>query len=210
MADTPNGFPEELSPGSRIEFGDITQLHAFEDVIAPIVDPYYRPEHWEARVALRELLRVPKFNGRIGNIALHVMDEPYEQLMTASRRGWKIAGGSGNHARTASQSRADRAKFIGFDLEATGSSTGRKEVYSIQSKLWYAPVPRGIRDPRDAENKRYDSSDPLGRGILRIVVTPTMEGANKALSIHQDARRISYLALRKTLMSRPISTGMRD
>jgi hypothetical protein len=40
---------EELLPGDVIRFADITELTAFEDMLAGVVEPKHDPELWAAR-----------------------------------------------------------------------------------------------------------------------------------------------------------------
>jgi hypothetical protein len=47
---------EELQPGDVIHFADITELTAFEDMIADAVDPKHDPELWAARPKLLDLI----------------------------------------------------------------------------------------------------------------------------------------------------------
>src|SRR5215472_7653259 len=84
----------ELFPaGKVITFEDLNDLAAFEDVVAPLIDPYYHAAAWSRRLPLRNLLRPAGFHGRMYDATLEVMDQPYQKLRSAKARGWKGATG---------------------------------------------------------------------------------------------------------------------
>jgi hypothetical protein len=59
----------ELTSGDVIEFADINELVAFEDMVAQAIDPTCA-KAWASRRHLRDLIRPPKFNGTIADIKL--------------------------------------------------------------------------------------------------------------------------------------------
>ena len=174
-------FPPEIQPGTLIEFNDITQLAAFEDTIAPFVTSRYKPEYWESRRPLKDVLRVPEFNGRMSDIAMQVMEAPYERLLDARERGWKITGGS--LARPQAPEDVIR-HYMGFAYTANARSSGRGVVGQVQAEIWYAP---------NADPHGY------GRAVKRTVTKPKFEEA-AFRELDEHSRRIGFTALRYALI----------
>jgi hypothetical protein len=179
-------LPESLQPGTDIEVGDVTRLAVFEDLIAPIVDPEYDRAlaAWEARKPLKELIRPPKFYGRIGGIVLTVMDEPYERLQDATERGWNLGGLS-----PATYDTARRARYWGFAFTADGMSTGRGIVGQIRSELWYAPLPAR-------------TTSTTGRALTRFVAKPKFD-VRRFERVPKASRRVAFDARRMPRQPRP-------
>jgi len=199
----PQTSERPFKAGDVIEFGDITELAVFEDIIAPIVDPGYDPELWSCRPNVRDLIRPPKFNGRIGDIALTVMESPYENLLTASSRGLKIGSGCGSFRRTSDRANKEIKHYMGFGLTANASSTGRGVIGQIATELYYYPCPRQVH-----EDYNYSSGSLTGEAIRRVVAKPKLE-TSKFIELEKTARWIGLETLRKAMMH-PIITPHRQ
>lgn len=110
--------PLGLRAGSVIEFADITELPSFEDQIAAEIDPEMtagQADVWAGRIAIQDLIRPSKFNGRIADVALHVLDNPYVRLVTAQDRGvtfTKRGGVGGGLTRLKIEDAQNRNHFI--------------------------------------------------------------------------------------------------
>jgi hypothetical protein len=138
---------EVLKPGDVIEFGDITQLPEFEDLVAMNMFPdmtQIQLNAWKGRAGLRDIIRPPKFNGTISDIQLEVMADPYQQLMTARDRGWTFPT-SRPSPRTNEFAQDAEISSEGFVFTANAKSSGVGVVGQIQTEIWYVPVPRYAR-----------------------------------------------------------------
>ena len=204
---------EDLQPGDVIRFADITELTAFEDIIAGGVESKHDPELWAARPNLRDLIRPPKFNGTIADIKLTVMADPYERLLDAPKRGWKNGYARGTilgkkHELSSSFAANLIPRYRGFILTADAKSSGRGTIGQIQAELWYFPLTP--QSNKAGENYRAVNRfrDDYGDTIKRIVTKPNFE-AGRFASADAASRTIGFNQLREA-MSRPISTPMRN
>src|SRR5665213_3419532 len=138
--------PAQLQPGSVITFADTTELHAFEDLIAPFVDPDYDAEFWATRPPLKGLVRPDDFNGPMADVRLEVMADPYACLLDSRQRGWQFNGGTAsNFVRGGSSGQWQQGQYLGFIFRADAYTSGKKEpVSEIQAEIYYAPMPRSV------------------------------------------------------------------
>lgn len=221
-------FPKlsELVHGDVIEFADIRELAAFEDLIAAEVDPKHEPEVWAARSKLRDLIRPPHFNGTIADIKLVVMADPYERLLDAKERGLKP--GSGNYVLSSELAKSLIPRYRGFILTATPKSSRPGEFGQIQAELCYFPVPPSLEKAGRTQHHSYKlkSGDVIrytttlrndyikrnnnqeGKAINRVVTQARIE-RELFIQAHEESRRIGFDVLRKAMMH-PISTPMRE
>jgi len=128
---------DTLQPGSVIEIANMFELAAFEDLVASDIDPTYDPVMWATRIALKDLIRPPKFYGTIEDIKLEVMAEPYERLQDAKKRGWQL--GPGNFGRKSENDKDAGQHYHGFVLTGTPKSSRPGQLGQIQAELWYYP-----------------------------------------------------------------------
>lgn len=197
--------PELFVPGLVIELSDMTELAALEDMIAPQVDPTFDRDKWIARPLLKEILR-PKvkgreFNGKISDISLRVMENPYEQLLSARDRGLIIRGGTYKREKDPDATN----KYVGLEYNGTLNSTGRGAMGSVSAEVWYAPIGRYAR--KDSETLLYHSGY-TGDAIHRIVSRPEFDPAPLEAA-DLSARHIGFKVLQEAMI-RPISVPMRD
>jgi hypothetical protein len=202
----------DLRPGDAIELADVTQLPAFEDMVAEVVDPGMTEsmrDAWAGRVAIRDALRPPKFNGNILDIKLVVMDEPYQRLFDANARGWTFARGYGKSIpanRTSDQDAID--SYHGFIFTADASSSRGGVVGQIQSELYYGLVPerksrKRYTSSESGQERRYTYVDrPLtahgGASVQRFVARPKIE-TEAFIRLHEEAVSIGLAILKDSL-----------
>lgn len=211
---------EVLEPGSVIEFAEITQLKAFEDLVAVIIEPDLTPtdmEHWvKGRLALQNLIRPPTFNGTIADIRLQVMEEPYARLVDARERGWQLPGG-GKYALSGPLSDELISRYHGFVFTANAMSTRKGFVGEIQTELWYYPINHFIRARNLAQasaisNKTNliakNSGSNAGLPVRRAVAKPKIE-TQKFLALHESSKKIGFAVLRQA-MAHPLIQPMRQ
>ncbi len=234
MSDIKKFTLDSLQPGSSIQFSDATELHAFEDLLAPLVDSSYNAELWSGRTALNDLWRPEKFNGRITDLQLTVMSDPHDRLLDARERGWTIIKGR-SYKRTTDETLNGIKNFVGFTFTGMARSTGRGNVGQIQAELWYGPNPKYLRkfkaatylrrqqytavsgEVRTSESiehrKEYEyitspAASTLGRSLVRAVTHPKIE-KEKFIELQESSKRIAFDVLRHEMM-RPISNGMHN
>lgn len=201
--------------GDVIELGDITELAVFEEIIAPLVDPKYNPDVWARRPHVRDLIRPPKFNGRIGDIALTVIENPYENMLSATARGYAFYNNARNFKRTSDRAEEEVKHYMGFGLTASAISSGRGVIGQIVTELYYYPCHRGLikagtvehRTLKSGEIRTYVSKSDrtcsrgpdMGETIRRVVAEPKLERA-KFIELDETARRIGFATLRHSMM----------
>ncbi len=206
-----------LAPGTIISFGDATELSAFEDLLVAEIDPNQSErslELWAGRVALKDLIKPPKFNGTIKDIRLEVMADAGNRLMDARDRGIAF-GRSGGWAKQNldSLARTNSEETKGFLFTAVAHSTGRGNIGTIGAEMWYWKIketPFRItyqRKTGETVEKEYRrSADQANGGIsVRGVVSKPIiiEAVFTALDI--EAKTIGFEVLRRSLMH-PIIT----
>lgn len=209
---------EQLKPGDAIEFADIAELVTFEDIIAKEVDSNYDPALWTGRQQLRGLLRPAKFNGRIVDIKLIMMNKPYQRLLDANQRGWNVGGSSRNRTLRTNDAESLEDRYKGFIFIADARSTGRGSMGQIQTELWYYPVPpkvikagsiiTGYNRLKSGEVRKYayvSTKDRLERAngvdtkaINRVVAKPKIE-TEQFIRLDETARLFKFEALRQSM-----------
>jgi len=211
----------ELTPGDSVLLEDLSQLPTFEDLLAAEFEPdvtLKMREAWMGRVAIGELIRPPKFHGRISDIHLTVMEEPFDRLYDAVERGLSFGK---NHPNSRTRGSRSSESIIGFILTTNARSSGRGLIGQIQSELWYSRVP--IRKPAstryvvksgEVRTKIYNSSGKDvssngGSNIRRYVTKPKIESIDSFKHLDETAKTIGFEILR-TNMLRPITQPMHN
>lgn len=163
---------------------------------------------WSGRVAIRELLKPPKFNGRIGNIILSVIENPYEQLINAHNRNVTFTrkGGIGGQNLTRSSERADKTLplFKGFTFTAEATSTGRGVIGQIQAELYYFPVSLKRNYVSSSRQPYKDVTNAAGSSVKRVVSKPEIASEQSFIELADTSRLIAYSVLRSNI-KRPFS-----
>ncbi len=209
----------KLKPGDRIDFANITEIPAFEDIVAEIIDKKVDeilPERpnvlnlaaWGGRVAVSELLRPPKFNGSITDISLTVMHEPYERLVNARERGWKLDSGNVIRTREDEQNLALLSTYKGFEFIGNAFSTGRGVIGQISAELWYAPMPLDNKTNKPKRIPYQSIHRNAGSSILRFVTKPKLE-KEKFIELNNESRSIAFDVLKRSIRH-PITQQMRN
>lgn len=182
---------DKLEGGDIISFDNMSHVAAFEDLLADHIDPQMTANMhnaWQGRVAIRELLRVPDFNGRLANITMAVMEEPYERRLDARERGWKLP------ARTPPSAHPEVIdSYHGFSFFAEAKSSGRGRIGQIQAEMWYYAAPRYVG--RES-GFRYSKKLVGGASVGRLVTLPRFE-KRAFVELQEEARRIAFLALQQ-------------
>ena len=151
--------PELLTPGAVFGLAHLEDLSDFEDAIAPLVDENYDHRLWLGRQVVTDLVRPDNFYGRLEDITVTIMTDPYEQLASAPKQGWmfdinfKIP--IDGLKPTIAQS------YQGFVFRAIARSS-RGVQDTTRSKLWLAPPTR--------------SSITHGEALRRFVTKPRTAG----------------------------------
>ncbi len=201
-----NCFENPFIPGSTIQLADVTELPAFETTVAEIIDPVMtQPEFdcWQGRDNVKNLIRPLKFNGKITDISLVSIENPFNALQNAKELGWDMPRGYNQNLKGSNANLEYKAsRCIGFSLLANAVSSGRGVVGQIQAGLWYYPVSQNIR------NGRVDkiTAGHGGRSIVRVVSRPKIETEN-FIQLEIESNKVAYSALRKAL-KRPIRAGL--
>lgn len=205
----------ELIPGDVIEFADITELPAFEDIVFAEIDPSMtdrQREAWMGRVALKDLIRPPKFNGSIANINLEVMENPYDRLLDANDRGWTFRGrgnGSLNYKLTNQYAEELIPRYRGFVFTADAKSSGRGVVGQISTEIWYKPVPRYSAISKLGKSYSVKHANAYaGSSVTRTVAKPKME-IDRFIDLDEKARHVGFKVLARS-MKHAISTPIRN
>jgi len=193
----------DLAPGTVITFGDLTEFPSFEDALATEIVPYMPLDHvqWENRYSISDLIRPPKFNGRIGNVALTVVDSPEERLLNAPggelTYRWVAVG------RAAVQGEywgEVRKSLLGFELDASAFSSGRGEVGRVRAGLFYYPDPKvyrqNVRRLSGPNTGRFGKWCPLKRAVSKPRI---VEGEKSFTELADASSQIAYSVLEEQL-----------
>lgn len=217
----------DLEPGDVVTLSHIGELPAFEDLVVEHIDTqmaeldiegfYHEPldlATWAARRSIKEMLRVPKFNGNVLNIRLVRLDDPYEHRLTVRERG-KIHP-KFHHANPINGPFAElqRPLYQGFQFVGDASSSSGWKG-QVQSELYYYPIPfRKIDEQsplkRYIEGDWFQHTSPYGGlSVVRSITKPEIvEG--EEYSVHHEASKEIGFSLLSKAMRRPISAPMRD
>lgn len=199
-------FSHPFSPNIAIQLADITELPEFEDTVAELIDPRMSDAQrlaWDARSSIKDLIRPTKFNGRITEVELLPLDNPYAKLLTAREDGWRIPkhrfGGD-----TEANFELKASRCLGFYLTANAKSSGRGTIGQVQAGLWYFPV--GMQGVGNHQSRKSQSHG--GRSVVRINTEPIIE-TKKFIGLERDSARIALDALRKAMQS-PLRIGLHN
>jgi hypothetical protein len=212
---------QKLTPGDAILLDDITQMPAFEDMVAEQVDPTMTPamrDAWAGRVVIRDLLRPPRFNGSLTDIKLVVMEAPLDRLFDARERGWTFSRhiGSGYPINRPHDDEIT-GSYQGFELMANAHSTGRGVVGQVQAEIWYGRVPTyrtsELRTLKDGSVSlyHYDNKQAANHGgmsVQRYITSPKLE-TGVFINLDENARRIGFQVLSHQ-MRHPIIEPVRN
>jgi hypothetical protein len=205
MSEVPSVNLNELQPGVVIEFGSITELPEFEDILALSIEPdptYAEWRIWRGRQHIREYLKPARFYGNLSDIRLEVMDEPYEKLVSARERGLALST-SGRVKRANDLSKETIPRYKGFIFTAEAQSTRLSSGGPVRSELWYYPsslVKMGNKIMRDSEVR--------GMPFINRVLTQAEYDKEHFINMENEARSIGYQVLRNAMrhpLIQPIS-----
>jgi hypothetical protein len=228
MSEAYNLVSDVLSPGTIIELDDIAALRKFEDMIAGVVNPEFNPVIWAARESIGDLLRPPMFNGRLTDIRLVTMEDPYDRLLDAKERGWQFPKSGGTHRLRSAVADSVIPLYRGFTMLANARSSRGGFVGQVETEAWYYPVPHNIvRRAGAVSIKTYTRKDGttatyrsvarqdqirfpthIGLTVRRAVTKPKLKEED-FIKLDANARRVGEAILRQA-MQYPISTPMRS
>ncbi|MEI6850597.1 MAG: hypothetical protein WCK26_01355 [Candidatus Saccharibacteria bacterium] len=198
---------EMYHPGDVLQLDSILELASIEDVIANNINPDMTKRQindWTDRTNLKDLIRPSRFNGRISNICLEFMQNPYERLFDANERGLKFSKDLGiPRRRTSFFTNETVEQTSGFILTADASSSGRGVIGQIQTEVWYVPSPQQESDG-EIKKKTYSNS---GGSIHRYMARPEEE-QNIFDNLYKTSRKIGLEVLRKGTINPDISEGI--
>lgn len=230
-------YISELKAGDRISLATLADLRSFEDLVAGEIRPDLDIHAWSTRNDIDELIR-PKvkgntFHGRITDIDLTVMDEPYERLVDAVERGLsftKKGGRGGAQSRlTTDNSIQSLSLYRGYYVRANAHSSGHGVVGQISTEMWIYPittrvqkagtVKKELRTTSDGTQYEYTytlkkdsasvpSLDQLGRTVNRVVAVPSYN-AEAFVELNTMSREIG-LRLLTAALRKPIVTPMQN
>ena len=198
---------EKYSPGDVLELDSIYELASIEDIIANNINPNMTTRQindWKDRANLKDLIRPSRFNGRISNINLDFMKNPYERLFDANERGLKFSKDLGIPKRRTSFFSSETAELTtGFILTADASSSGRGVIGQIKTEVWYVPSPQQQSDG-EIKKKTYSNS---GGSIHRYLARPDTE-QDIFDNLYKTSRKIGLEILRKGTINPDISSDI--
>ncbi|MCA9337754.1 hypothetical protein KC951_03525 [Candidatus Saccharibacteria bacterium] len=136
----PINLPPEASQlaGTVRAFDTIDSLEDYESLLTH----YYLPDLydygyqraavavWEGRPPLGDMVRPPKFYGRIGNVVVAHIEDPFTELVTTRKR-----------YKTTLEPNEEwyREHIIGMSVAAELHSTGRGTIGSLSTLIWLYP-----------------------------------------------------------------------
>ena len=193
-----------IEPGTLIKLDDISELPAFEDLVADIIDPNMADAHlqlWDGRQHVRDLIRPKGFNGRYLNIVLESIPDPYEHLQSAKERGWTYPAGTVRRSEKIEEWVKDL--YLGFTFSAEAYRSGKGTVGLIESELYYYPTssspPRILMNGPRQGKFSYDSNSTNSKGSVgRFVLKPQYD-PNKFMESNLASQAIGVAVLRSQL-----------
>jgi hypothetical protein len=190
--------PVELVPGTVFEFEDLELLHNFENAVGRVVDPEMTAEErqqWSDRQKLQALVKPEDFYGRLEEITLEVMEEPYQRMIDAIGRGWKFKRGTAHNISSHDNeyNLSMQQEYLGFLFSALARSTGRGIIGEVRSELWYFPTALHSWRMSDKYYRNYRESTSYAP-IIRHVAYPKIVASGQEKTEKDDApgRHIAY------------------
>ncbi len=181
----PETLDNPFQADAVIEFGDATELHPFEDIVATYLRPSMNGNgdlDWRGRLKLKDLLRPHRFNGPFADISLQVMDNPVVQLESARSRGYSFNSGRVNtQLKQRFAESYEQNQALGFSFQANATSAGRGVIGLIQAELWYLP-----------SNGTMTHGGTTG---VHRVVTKPLTDHEKFVDLEAESTRIAYKLL---------------
>lgn len=196
---------ELLTPGNIIEFSDISELPEFEDLIAQQVDPSMTSitkSYWDCREHIKNRLRPTKFNGRISDIQVSIMEDPYDKLSTAKERGWKFGGGR-NYERGEEFISNFASRYVGLNFTANAISSGRGIIGQLQAEIYYFPTSISWVSSPNGSRIHKSTSTHGGATVVRAIAKPKLETDN-FIKLDLTAKRIGFEVLRNAMANAKI------
>lgn len=135
----------DLKPGDKIYLSEVTELPGFEDRLIDSLYPDWEMASsrvlWEGRTRLQNLITPQRHFGRIIDVSLELMPEPFERLMDARERGIKFTEKGGLPFKKLSDETRDlfRENTVGFVFGGDAVVSGIGQAASIYAELWYTP-----------------------------------------------------------------------
>ncbi len=210
----------DLIPGDFILLDDITQLPKIEDMVAEYIDPEATKsmrDAWCGRVAIKDLVRPPKFNGTIADVKLVVMDEPYERLFDAVERGWRFMKGRGSGVPVKRFSDGVTPDgFFGFTFVANAKSTGKGTIGQIQAEIFYGGIATQTLTSRTLKSGEVSRASytfkqtvmHAGSSVQRYVTKPKIED-KLFIELDENSKKIGFEILRQNV-SHPLVQRFKD
>lgn len=165
-----------IVPGNVLQFDTIRELVAFETLLAGAIDPQLndaRDRIWNDRDEVSRYLKPPKFIGSFLNIALTVMPNPYERIVDARSRGWKMYT-PGRFERDSDLNRSTIEYFTGFCFTAIAKTTGKPAAEVVEAEMWYYPT-TNTRLCLATDPDKQRPSNHNGPSIQRTVTKPRLK-----------------------------------
>lgn len=196
-------MPEELpiallQPGHVIPFESIADIPPFEDRVAAHIDQQmsqldiegflYNPLEqgmWAGRVAIKELLTIPKFHGPMSNIRFIKMPDAYDAFTSSAERDIRVHGGGGKSGISGEYAELTIPMYQGFQFMADARSANGWEGH-IQAEVFYYPIP--LR--RSKNQLRQNPHSYGGQTIYRRVSKPSKTDAKAYAEAHERSKEI--------------------
>lgn len=190
---------EVIKPKEILRNGNVFELVTFEDSIEKLLQPYgvYGDKlSWPRRAPLANMLRPQeyrgsKYQGILFDISLESMEDPIEELAKARMQRNLIfsKGQSLNQKSFDSIVRSADGSIFGFNVSASGKSTGRNE-FGIQSKIWYfrgqnSDIRRIVSEAKVDEELNNETV----RNIGRVASLKVIAGRHSPIKASRIARR---------------------
>jgi hypothetical protein len=181
-------FDWNLPPGMFVDFASVDELKAFEDMVALAVEPRMNADNyqdWQKRDPVKNVIKPEDHISSIAEIALEVMDNPFEYLSSVEDRGYRFQKGHNTRLKSQNEVNLERTRELsrGFFLSAVAQSVSRTRSGHVYGEMYYVPavLSRGRR---------------IGESPVRRIATIPLKTPEIVRPIAAQARRIGFSALR--------------
>lgn len=201
-----NKLSDVLDPEVAIKFDTISELKAFEDIIAAQVNPLFDQEVWRRRPSIESFIKPSRFNGRLSDITLTPMKDPIDDFRATVDANERFQQYATPSRRDIYKYRQWKSYFLGFNFSATPLSSASKINSTVGLKIWYTPV-----IPLSGEG--FGPVGPIldkdGNTVRRIITKPRQELVDRIDAVHDVSRTIGYEILSKALQN-PLPVTIRN
>ena len=152
------------------------------------------------------------FNGRLCDVRVEIMSDPYDRLMDYGERGHRLQQASGNFVRNSERSEQTIERYFGFSVLANTVRSGLGILGSTGAEVWIAPLANNrsksteIKTATTRTKRKYTHPSVMGKALERFVTHPVFD--KLPLEALGEQTKANSQKIYLALLAMPSSTDM--